>query len=240
MMDVDTPTVAKRTRRGSYVFSGKTSALTLPQKRQVRSMISHNAELKYNFNSSATTAITNTYTISGVPFDIAQGVTDTQRVGDRLTWCGNLEINLQVLNGQGATGDIFNNLRVIVFQWHPNQTPTAALLLLNGPSGVPDIYSVFNHDNRQMYTVVHDRVYKTVGNANAATTPNTNMISTGVRRYKINLRKKRYPSPFQSEVQFVAGGATATNRMFVALVSDSALATHPSFTAAWKMFFRDS
>jgi len=241
---VGNPRGTKRPRTYS-VKGGK--RLTKRQKKQVSIMIHREQELKYFFFRQAATSVTSNAALTGAPFDVPQGDTDNTRDGDRLRWCGHIDLNMQIWNGQGVTGDPFTNTRVVVFQWHPTSTsapiPSPTDVLITGPSTVVDIYSVYNHDTRQNYTILYDRVFLTVGsfyNGAAAVTPSTflgpgtDTSSTGVHQIRIPLTKAR------KDVQYVAGGAQATNRIFIIWVSDSSFASHPQLAFMSKIVFRDS
>lgn len=208
--------------------------LSKRQKRDVTRLIHRNQELKYVAGSQNAAAVSSTATVVGNPFDVSQGDTDSQRDGDQLMWCGHIDFRVSVTNSQGATGDIYNNVRIIIFQWHPNSTPSAANILLNGATGAPDCYSLYNHDLRQQFKILFDKVFVTAGNGNAATTPNTNIVNTGVKVYKIPLTKAT------KKVQYSGGGLTGTNRLYIFQVSDSVLVTHPTVSWSLKTVFRDS
>lgn len=221
----------KRTYRRRPYRKGR--KLGRRQKRQVKVLIARRQELKYSYYANSTT-VDSVGFVTGTPFDIPQGDTDTSRDGDRLQWCGKIDLMLHCINGQGALGDVYNNIRVIIFQYHPNSTPGLSTILLAGPSGSQDVLSLYNHDNRQEYRILFDRVFKTVGNANAATTPATNTVATNVRKFKIPLRKIR------KYAQYTGGTLAGTNRIYIAYLSDSSAATHPTLEYSTKVFFRDS
>lgn len=236
-MQVDTGGVRKKPRlyRQGRMTMTKGATLTARQRAQVKGLIARSSELKYlPFSSGAATTISSTMSISNTPFQIAQGVTDTDRVGDSVNLTGSICFRFNIVNGIGATGDEYNNMRVTFVQWHPNSTPAAADIFINGPSGVADVYSQFNHDKRQMYKVLYDKVYATVGNANAAQTPGTSALQTGVITDYVSLKKA------VKHIQYAGGGVTGTNLIYICLVSDSALATHPNITYTTKLFYRDS
>lgn len=232
-MQVDTGGAKRGAKRRASGSTGR--ALTKRQRADVQNIIHRNQELKYVYFTAAATAVNSTPLFAAGQFDVAQGVTDQDRIGDSIDWCGTTELRIQVVNGQGATADTYNNVRLIVFQWHPNSVPVAANLLLNGPSGAPDIYSALNHDNRQQYLVLFDKTWKTVGPSNNTLVqgPNTNATTTGIMHYRISLKRAT------KHVQYVAGSLTATNRLWTMFVSDSALATHPSVAYTFKSFYRD-
>lgn len=210
-------------------------ALSSRQKAQVKRLVDSESELKYiAFSSGAATSVTSTMNISNSPFAVPQGVTDSERVGDSLKYCGTLEFRYQCVCAQGATGDVYDNIRIVIFQWHPNSTPIASSVFLTGPSGSVDIFSTYSHDNRQLFRVLYDKTHCMVGQVNAAITPATEAVSTGVIHAFIPMK------PAQKHTQFAGGGATGTNLIYIALVSDSSAATHPTITYQSKLFFRDA
>jgi len=248
-MDISTnsanaPTGTRRTAMRSGIRKPKGRKLTARQKADVKRLIHINQELKYFPFLFASTGISSTMTIDGTMFDVPQATTtspDTRRIGDSLMWCGTMEVNLLVVNGLGATGDTYNNVRVVIFQWHDvsqaTPVPLASSILLNGPinTTTPDVLSVYNHDNRHQYTILYDNTFSTVGSGQSASQPLTAATSAGVHRIRINLNKLA-----RKNVQYVGGGGQGSNRFFMLYGSDSVLATHPFLVFSSKVFFRDS
>lgn len=238
------PTGTARTsgKRRMIGTRGKGKALSKRQKADVKRILALQQELKYFPFNFVPTTLTNAFVIDGTMFDVPQSATvgqlDTKRIGDSIMWCGTMEVNLQIVNGLGATGDTFNNCRVIILQWHDTSTatpfPVVTQVLLNGPSTVPDIYSTYNHDYRHQYTILFDETYLTVG-PNGPNNPPQSNVATGIHKIRINLTKLA-----RKNAQFVAGGGQGSNRFFMIYGSDSQLATHPNMTFASKVFFRDS
>lgn len=209
-------------------------ALSKRQQVQVKRLVHQTQELKYiAFNSGVATQATSTMSVSNTPFAIPQGVTDQDRVGDSITYGPFLKLRINIANGQGATGDIYNNVRVAIVQWKPNTVPTAGDIFLNDPSGAPGVYSNYSHDKRQMFNILFDKVWTTIGNAAAAGTANTSAFVTGVQDLTISLKRA------VKHVQYLAGGTSGTNLLYICIVSDSALATHPNFTYQTKLVYRD-
>lgn len=202
------------------------------QKKEVKTLIARRQELKF-FSTNASGTMTSTLGIASMS-DIPQGSTDSDRDADRLQLCGTMDIRVSFTNGLGATGDLFNTIRFIIFQWHPNSTPTTTSILLNGPTGAVDVHSHYNHDNRQEYKILLDRTIKTFGPGSSTSNPTTSGVSK-FHRYLIPLGKK-----VSKYMQFQAGSTTGTNKIYYILGSDSALATHPSYLMSTKLFFRDS
>lgn len=241
-MDISASNYYYKKRKSTATPSRAGSKLTKRQKREVKKLIANEAELKYLAFSQIGTTSTSTPSVVGASFDVAQGVGDQQRVGDRLRWCGFIQLKIQAVAGfNSATADVYNNVRFVIFQWHPNSTPAATDVFINGPTGGVDNFSQYNHDKRQMYTILFDKNFKVVSgtNTNASTAVDGHIIS-GVLSYDIKLKGKKWMAPFESEVQYVGGGATATNRLYTMHVSDSAFATHPTIEWTTKIVFRDS
>jgi len=207
--------------------------LTKKQQAQVRRLVQRNIELKYfAFNSGFGSTISSTMNISPAPFLVPQGITDSTRIGDELLW-QSIKMRFEIVNSLGVGSDTYNNFRVCIFQWHPNSTPAATDVFIPGPTGVPDCWSTYGHDRRHEFTIIYDEIFKTVGNAQAATTPNTSAITTGVQDRAVSLRFAK------KKCSFVGAGVTATNLFYLALVSDSSAIPHPSITYQMKTFYRD-
>lgn len=177
--------------------------------------------------------------------NIPQGDNDTSRDGDRLQLCGKMEFIYQFVGPESGTAglnDIYNTIRVIIFQYHPSavsgSSPQPTEILLNGPSGALDVHSMYNHDQRQNYTILKDKLFVLVNNqlalggAAGHTTFQSN--HTKILRFNINTKKCR---KFQ---QFVGGTADGTNQIFELVVSDSSATPYPTFARSSKIFFRDS
>ena len=241
-MDVDTPTPQSSSGLRKPAFKrqarivmrrGRKPALTRTQRMEIQRMVHRNIELKYfAFNSGLGSAIGSTMNISPAPFLVPQGTTDSSRIGDELTWVS-MKIRFEIVNSLGVASDTYNNFRVCIFQWHPNSTPAATDVFIAGPSGSPDVWSTYGHDRRHEFTIVYDEVFKTVGNAQAATTPNTSALTTGVQDRSISLRFAK------KKCSFVGAGVTASNLFYIALVSDSTAVPHPTISYQLKTFYRD-
>lgn len=222
----------KRTYSGKRIGGRK---LTKRQRREVTTLITRRNELKFIGFTQGPTSVTTTGSVF-VLSPVAQGSTDAERVGDRLQWCGTLEINLNWVHG-GT--DLQCNERVIIFQWHPNNAPTvggAGGILLNGQSGAAGVDSCYNHDNRQLYTILYDGHFRTWGNTTpTASEPLSAGLQTGYHFVRIPMTK------CQKNVQYQGGGATGTNLIYLLQITDGppGSATHQQLTFTGKQFFRD-
>jgi len=234
---MDVVTVTKRkpayNRQGAFVLA-KGPGLSGVQKRQVQRLLTKNTELKHLLGQQTLGSVSNTPTVSGALFDVPQGDTDGTRDGDSLAWCGWIDLKLLATNGIGATGDIFNVMRVILFQWHPASNPLVSDILGLGPSGIRDVFSNYKHDTRSEFVILFDKCFTTVGNTNAAGTPGASNLTTGVKHFKVSLKKA------QKKVLYTAGTLTGTNRIYACYMSDSTIITHPTLTMSTKIVYRDS
>jgi len=233
-MDVDTAESFRRKRfRAS---SGKNPrGLTPLQARGVQRLIDRNTELKYFQYNSTATNVTTTATLTGIPFDVPQATTsstDVVRIGDAIKLKSSLDFRYTVF-----VGDTTNLVRVMIIQWKAQSTaapfPTAADILLAGPSGAVDVHSHYSHDERFNIGFLYDKVHSMVGDAGAATTPYTTSSQITVNK-RISLRRAA------KNVQYRGGGGQGINRLFLLYVSDSNAVAHPTIVYATKMKFTDA
>lgn len=202
----------------------------------IKRELKRDVETKYVARVQALTSQSSTWGILDIS-NISQGVTDSDRVGDALTLTGPMHLRWGVFNSQGATGDVYNNFRMVIVQYHPSLDSSvfgATKIFLNGPSGSIDLYSQYNHDQRQDYTILYDKTVTTVGNNNVATTPNTSAVFKHIIT-TLSFKKLRKLQ------QYTAGGVNqSTNKLYLLTVSDSALATHPQWIYSLKYFYTDA
>lgn len=214
------------------------------QKRQVKRLMNIRSELKFHgFQQNGITIST-----TPVSYDvtaIAQGDADTDRIGDRLMWASSCEARFQLYGPESGTGlvnDIYDTVRIIVFQFHPKATtgssPAVADILLTGPTGAIDVNSHYNHDRRQDYKIVFDKTVVLMNNQNSTvggagfTTYQTSHVRMIKRRIRLNRIRK--------QCQFSGGSVDATNKFFMILLSDSSATPHPTINTNLRFYFRDS
>lgn len=240
-------------RRGTFITAEQKAArkrqrkLNDREKDQVKRIVNRHAELKY-FTAAPVNGAAVPQAGAGANFDIsnvAQGLLDTNRVGDRLEWCGKMDIYLQIVGPESLTGlvnDIYNTVRFIIFQYHPHAvggtSPVPTEILLNGPTGAIDVGSQYNHDQRQNYKILYDRVFTLVNNQNSTVggTGFTAMQNNHVHTCKFRVSLKNA----KKDAQFNAAGTNGTNKIFYFMISDSAAAPNPTYSLITKIFFRDS
>lgn len=188
---------------------------------KVKKVLGRNSELKFVNYQGGPAAIGNVFNVADV-FQPTQGGTDNQRNGDRCTLTSTIITFGSQVNNLGA--DPYNTIRWILVQWHPNTVPTAANILLNGPSGTQDVWSHYNHDNRQEYKILFDKIQTL--SVNGDEVKNRHL-------FRVRLKKA------QKQVQFVAAGTAGTNKLYLLYVTDGAGAHPPNLVYACKTFFRD-
>lgn len=229
--------VTRYNRRFKRKRMGKGRKLNKRQVKDVKRLINRNIELKYFPYVANTTSVTSTGASVGNPFDVPQGNTDTSRNGDSLKWCGKIDFRFEIVNGFGATADLYNKVRVVIYQFKDatisGQSPIPSQIFINGPSGAIDVLSQYNHDFRHDYHILFDKTYHTALSTNVANSTQAPNSTTGVKHYRISLKKAN------KVVQYQGGGGQATNRLFLYYISDSSAATHPTIQYSLKTFFRD-
>lgn len=202
------------------------------QRKEVKQLIIKPMELKYGITNQATRVVGTTALIDYITA-VSQGSGDNQRIGDTLNWCGKMEMAVQFHNGAGANSGPWTTFRFIMFQWHPNSTPVAANILLNGANGAIGVTSRYNHDLRQEYKIILDKVIHLVGNGSSATQPYAPNVQR-LKVYKISTKK------ITKRAQFSGGTTAGTNGIYCLYITDSGAATLPTIEYSFKMFWRDA
>jgi len=165
----------------------------------VESVVRKTSELKYLITSG-----TDAFVIPGSYnghrlSNPAQGSTDSERTGDRLT-LRSIVLNLTVYdNTITTTAFQQNEIRVMLVQWLPLQlsvspSPTDVLQTAN-------VNSAYKHDNRQMYRVLMDKQVVVIGNPSS---PYARQQLTYTHVFKKH-----------QNVQFQSGGLDHTNGLYL-------------------------
>lgn len=153
--------------------------------------------------------------------NIAQGVTDSQRIGDAIC------INKLHLKYTVWAGDATNLIRVIVFQWKDNDSTAPTLPdILTQAGGTPgyEYYGSYVHDNLgNKFNVLYDKL---IG---------MNLASGAPKSVNKNMNMKY----FKKEIEFVAGGGNGFNHIYMLAISDSAASTHPSLQFSSYLTYTD-
>lgn len=154
---------------------------------------------------------------------IAQGVTVNQRTGDTVDW-RSLHINYDVVT---QNADIVNNTRVILFQWHVN-TILAAPVMTDILQTV-SVYSMYDWQFSNQYTILYDRVHLQSG---IATAP----ASSGNQGYfgQIPFRKG-----CKLQGQFNPALNSGSHQFYLLVISDSLIAPFPLLNVTTRVVFSE-
>lgn len=152
--------------------------------------------------------------------NVAQGQTDITRVGDEL-YISSYQLRYV---GKANSTDGKNLLRVILFQWSSNSTPTAANVISTMNSERTPI-SPFLHDNRGLYRILYDRTHVMVFDTSSEMVQGKVMITRGFKTRKM---------------RFESAATTGYNKIWLIAVSDSAASSQPTISWQGRLNFRDS
>jgi len=225
-MSTRTTTVTRRRGRKRYTKYKPRSHLSKLQRADVKKIIEKTTEPKFlNINATQTIAV-QTPTITHLS-PIAQGITDSTRIGDELRLD---KMYIRAFIGANAPR---NFIRVIFFQWKPDDTtapPTSADILLVGSSGTQDYTSQYNHDKRYLYKILIDHTFTLVGNGAADTYPNQDTsIQFHQWFHKFSLTK----------LQYDAAAITGTNQLYIMYMGDQNGASAPYLFYTIKLLYHD-
>lgn len=209
------------TRKGKHLTKG--------QKSDVKKIIAAETEMKYNNYNFSQVTVGTTAQFDDISANLIQGISDLQRVGDRVKLTGSAYLRLFVHGGQPTQG--FDYIRFILFQWRQDSAtaPLVADILLNGSSGSPDYTSAYNHDKRSLYNIFYDETFELLGSPVNSEPPQSNYAQHRVLTLKVPLK----------QVQYIGGGTTGMNHIYALYMSGSA-AANPSLFYTFKYMFTDS
>jgi hypothetical protein len=154
--------------------------------------------------------------------NVTQGVGVSQRTGDTLFY---KELFLNY-NAVAINADIFSSLRVIVFQWKPNTSlviPTVTDILQTA-----NIFSMYDWQFSSQYIIIYDKIHNFAGVAAAPS-------SSGNQSYfgKIDLSRAG------KRVEFSPGAVSASNELFILVISDSVAVPFPQFTCISRITYSE-
>lgn len=201
------------------VVAVKKKGLNKRQKNQVVSLVRGQQEMKYAWQTINSAAVTNTASLSQIT-QIAQGDTDTTRDGDRYKL---VKLRFRAIMYHNAIANV--QCRVIIFRWKPNSAPSAADLLLTGGTGSIDITSEYQHDTRQQFQILYDKMF-TIGSVQP---PQASKVLMFQHVFKGK----------SGDCQMNAASATAgTNQLWLLTISDNV--TGSTLKGTLKLNFTDS
>jgi len=154
---------------------------------------------------------------------IPQGVTVNQRTGDTVFW-RSLHINYDITT---QNTDVFNTSRVIIFQWHPNTILVAPVV--TDVLQTVTLYSMYDWQFSNQFTILYDRVHFQSGTA-------TNPAGSGNQGYYGNVP---FTKGFKVDAMYNAAAISASEQLFILVISDSLIAPFPVFTAQTRVIYDD-
>lgn len=166
---------------------------------------------------SGTNGILNTGTITPIT-DMAQGLLDTTRIGDKVTGLS-LELNISVESPGSVNQNVIFNLRAIVFIWKDDTAPTTFQVLQAYTGGItsPTYMYPLNHDQSAKRKIIFDKRFTTAADHDGTST--ISMSRPGfTRKYLIPLSNLKGGLNVQ---EFQAATATAIKGINILLISDA-------------------
>ncbi len=164
-----------------------------------------------------------TGTITGL-LGPAQGAAVNQRIGD-IIYLQKMWINYTC---DAANADVYSSLRVIVFQWHPNNgliVPTASDILQLVSTSV---YAMYDWNFADQYTILYDKLHSFAG-LSTAPTASSNQCFGG----QIDLSRA------SKQCNFSIGSTFSSNSIYLLAISDSAIIPTPNLTFVSRITFEE-
>lgn len=139
---------------------------------------------------------------------------------------GKVEVNTQTT----VPPDLYNNIRIMIFQWLDESTPDPFDILVNPPNTDLIPFTVWNPEYKFSYRILKDKVF-TIGNYYYNEDNYGNINRPAIIPFKMKLRK------FKKSCNYIAS-ADPTDKpgwgnLFMLAIADSSAIPHPilSFTS---------
>lgn len=194
--------------------------VTKVAKKAAKSVFNGLVEKKYRQHTHLALSASATIGWAGNASDIPQGIGNGSRDGDRVI-PQRVKFTLTLY-----PGDSYNLLRILYVRYKDNDLTSsfgAPKVLSVGPTGLIDINSQYNYDNKQNYDVLWDHTYTMVAAAD-----------TNVRHITKTIKLGKTP------IIFNPAALTGTNRFFFLYVSDSALVPHCAIDMSTTFWYTDA
>lgn len=221
----------KQNKKQAYKKYNKNnkSHLTKAQRQDVKKIIKSGTELKYNNYNQSGFNVTNSPTVAHISGNLLQGVTDLQRIGDRvmLDKCW-----LRLFANSNFATSGFAYVRAIFFQWKSDSNtnpPLPADILLPGSSGSVDYTSQYNHDQRMLFRIFYDKTFSIVGQP-GVDAPQDSYAHVDVSTLNFPLK----------QVQYIGAGTEGINHIYGLFVSSGTGANTPVIFYTMKYTYTDS
>lgn len=177
-------------------------------------------EHKFHDFVSTSTNLINTFGSMQTFSDIAQGLSDSNRVGDKLVM-NSLELNywFQSNTSLPSTNQII--LRVIVFIWKDDTVPTLADILANGVGVSPEVIMTgpLSHDRKVKRKLLYDKTFYRSGGL-VSTAPGL-AVTQGNAFWTVKhfLDLKKLPVPIRT-INYQGGSVIGVNKVYQLVVSN--------------------
>lgn len=200
--------------------------LTTAQKKELALLNKRNAhktqELKYSEGNSPAVLTSNTWQFFKITGPTV-GTADQNRIGDQievknveLRWSAYIQPGFVVVNGS-------DSVRVVIFQWTADDTTALVPNSVFQSSGFGISYlSPYTHDTRYEYKILYDDIVTLSSNGPDAVD----------RVVLVN--------PARKKVQYINGGVTGTNNIYMAIISDNNTANAPLYDYYFRVHFFDA
>lgn len=216
------------------ITTSRNPSLKTPLGRAVQKVLRQLVEAKaYPFGLATTISSAGTLQhVSG----LAQDATNDGRVGLRVI----LKFVEFTYSWQVNSADFFNQARFIVFVWkgdNQNDPPTLASILDDRTSGsVPPTQYLYNWDERQKYRILYDNIQQLTASSYGVgpSAANFGVVNS------ITVTRKPVHCNIGSEAEYYQGSLTGTGQLYLLLVSDSTIASHPSLQLAGRLIYEDA
>lgn len=158
---------------------------------------------------------------------IAQGDSVNNREGDRIT-IKSIQFRFGLI---GA--DTTNFMRVMLIQWLQNDAATAPTIAgVYNATYVSQPYATFAPFNKSAagyhFVPLYDKTFALSQQGNNAT------------KAMIKITPRHFKKKAKAMIQFNAGATTGTGKFYIVLISDSGIATDPTFTGVAQIRFLSS
>lgn len=200
-------------------------------RRVAQRVVNSNLEKKYHdVNGSANLGDLNSgYYIRDLT-EITQGTSDaSQRIGDKIK-CLSQKFRVQL--ALAPAGDLVNYVRIILFQWHPQNITTPVpsdILQTTNP------YSFYEHDRGTNFSVYFDKTY----------TLSSTGTSSRILNWTFRLGKKRGRGPrrfVKSTIKYTGGGSNngGLDHLYMLAWSNDTTGAVPALGYAYRMTYTDA
>lgn len=217
-------TYRRRSFKRTYARRRRTTRAAAPRmmRRVAQRVFNNNLEKKYQ-----DLAYSSTLSNSGTNFQklttISVGQLDSSnRIGDKVSL---LSFKYR---WDFATPNAQNYIRVIMFQWHPDDSlvaPTASLLLQQVSTT-----SFYNHDQGAQFSVIMDRQF-------VLNTNNPNKSIYGTVRFGSKLGRMKFVN---KTVKYDSATTNGPDQLFILFISDNSSTPSPSVTGTSRLTYTDA